>query len=57
MFCHSLPRKHVAKIKLISLVTLENAFVRVLHIVKFCVSEHDMPCTLEINDNVRIEKV
>ena len=47
----------MAKIRLISLVTLENAFGRVLHIVKFCVSEHDMPCTLEINDNVRIEKV
>ena len=56
MFYHSLPRKHVARIRLTSFVTLVNAFVRALHIVKCCVSEHDMSCILEINGNDRIEK-
>ena len=50
-FHHSLPRKRVTRIRLISLDTLANIFLAVLFIVKFRVCEFEMPYTLEINSN------
>ena len=51
MFHCFLPRKLATRIELISMDTLENLFANVLFIVKYHVSEHDIPFSLEMNSN------
>ena len=46
VFCHSLPKRCVTRIRLFLLDKLVKVYVKVLFIVKLPVYEYDMPCVL-----------
>lgn len=46
VFCHSLPKRCVTRIRLFLLDKLVKVYIKVLFIVKLPVYEYDMPCVL-----------